>query len=48
MRRMHVDLDHAGIGRDLDDSDARIVRRWFAFDDDRHLQRGGGVLDGSD
>ena len=25
--RMHVDLDHAGVGRDLDDAEARVERR---------------------
>ena len=30
--RLHVDLDHARIRRDLDDLDARIVGRGIAFD----------------
>ena len=31
-RRMDIDLDDAGIGRDLDDVEARIGRRRIAFD----------------
>ena len=47
-RRMDVDLDDAGVGRDLDDVDARIVRRRIAFDVHRQLGGGGGFLDGGD
>ena len=48
LRRMDVDFDHAGIGRHLDDIDARIERRRIAFDVDRRLQVGGGRLDGGE
>ena len=39
---MDVDLDHAGIGRHLDDVDARVVRRRIAFQADRNSKLGGG------
>ena len=32
--RVHVHLDHAGVGRDAEFVQARIFRRRFAFDDD--------------
>ena len=41
---MDVDLDHAGIGRDADDVQARIVRRRIALDMHRQAERGGGGL----
>src|SRR5260370_13915797 len=34
IRRVNVDLDDAGIGRNLDDVEARVVRRGVALDDD--------------
>ena len=42
-RRMDVDLEHAGIGRDADHVEARIVRRGVAFDVDGQAEvlRGG-------
>ena len=45
---MDVDLDDAGIGRDLDDVDARIVRRRIAFEVHRRFGGAGGFLDGGD
>ena len=36
---MDVDLDHAGIGRDADDVEARVVRRRVALDVDRQAHR---------
>ena len=42
---MDVDFDHAGIGRHLDDVDARIVRRRIAFDVHRRRQFGGRRFD---
>ena len=44
-RRMDVDLDDAGIGRDAQHLDARIARRRIAFDGHRRGQRARGVLD---
>ena len=44
LRRLDVDLDHAGIGRHLDDLDARIVRRRIAFDMNLQLHFFGGRL----
>ena len=44
--RMDVDLDDAGIGRDLDDIEARVVRRRVPFQAQRHAHRGRGCLDG--
>ena len=43
---MHVDFDHAGIGRDLDDVQARIGRRQIAFDLHRQTEFFGGGFDG--
>ena len=43
---MHVDLDHAGIGRHLDVAEARIVRRRVAFQVDGLVAGGGDLLDG--
>ena len=48
LRRLDVDLDHAGIGRHLDHLDARIVRRRIALDMHLHLQFLGGRLDRRD
>ena len=45
MRRMDVDLDDAGIGRDLDHVEARIGRRRIAFEMDGSLQLCGGGFD---
>ena len=45
---MNVDLDDAGIGRHLDDVDARIGRRQIAFDVDRQAELRGGRLDGGE
>ena len=45
---MHVHLDDAGVGRDRELVQARIVRRRFAFDDDRHAQFGDGGFDAGD
>ena len=42
--RMDVDLDDAGIGRDADDVEARILRRAVALDMDRQAELAGGVL----
>ena len=47
-RRMHVDFDDAGVGRDLDDVDARVERRRIAFEADGLLCLGGCRLDGGD
>lgn len=46
--RVHVDLDDAGIGGDLEDVQARVVGRWRALKQDGQLQRGGDLLDGGD
>ena len=43
-RRNHVDLNHAGIGRNLDLAKPGIVRRRVAFNDHRELQAGGGIF----
>ena len=48
LRGLDVDLDHAGIGRDLDDLDTRIERRRVALDMDLDLQLFGGRLDRGD
>ena len=45
---MDVDFDDAGIGRHLDDVEARIGRRQIAFDVDRQAEFGGGRLDGGE
>ena len=42
---MHIDLDDAGIGRHLDDVEARIGRGLIAFDMDRLAEFGGGGFD---
>ncbi len=47
-RRLDVDLDHAGIGRDLDVRQPRIVRRRVALEDDRQVQRRRRLLDRGD
>ncbi len=39
---MDIDLDDAGIGRHLDDVQARVGRRLVAFHVDRHIELGGG------
>ena len=44
--RMDVDLDHARIGRDLQQLQARVARRRIAFQHDLHAQFLGGGLDG--
>ena len=44
LRRLDVDLDDAGIGRHLDDLDARIVGRPVALDMNLELQFLGGRL----
>ena len=46
--RMQVHFDHAGVGRDFDRVDARIVRRGIAFDEHGHPQVGGRILDRRD
>ena len=46
--RMDVDLDDAGIGRDLDHVQPRIGRRRVAFDVHRQVELGGGRLDGGE
>ena len=43
--RVDVDFDDAGVGRHLDDVDARIVRRRIALDLDRQAKLGGGRFD---
>ena len=47
-RRVDIDLDDAGVGRDLDDIDARVVGRRIAFDMHRQLGGGRRFLDGGD
>src|SRR6516164_4415209 len=39
---LNIDLDDAGIGRHLDDVQARVGRRLVAFHMDRHIELGGG------
>ena len=46
--RMDIDLDHAGIGRHLDDVDARIGRRGIALDMHRQTEVARRHLDGGD
>src|SRR4051794_23306865 len=48
LRRLDVDLDHAGIRRYLDHLDARIVGRRITFDMNLQLHLFGGRLDGCD
>jgi hypothetical protein len=43
---MHVDLDHAGVGRHLDVAQARIFRRRIAFQVHRPVVGGRNLLDG--
>src|SRR5256885_7088402 len=43
-RRLDIDLDHAGIGRDLDHLDTRVEWRRIALDVHLHLQFLGGRL----
>ncbi|GJE58170.1 hypothetical protein MPOCJGCO_0249 [Methylobacterium trifolii] len=45
---MHVDLDHAGVGGDLDQADARVEGRLVALDLHGQVQAGGGRLDVAD
>ena len=45
---MHVDLDDAGVGRDLDDAEARVEGRRVALEADGLAHVGGGRLDGGD
>ena len=45
VRGMHVHLDHAGIGRDLEHVEARVARRRLAFHDDRQALDPRGVFD---
>ena len=47
-RRMQVHLQHAGVGRHLDELEARIDRRRVAFDVHRQLELGGRRLDRRD
>ena len=42
---MKVHLDDAGIRRDFEHSEARIVRRSVAFEDDGRVELRGGVFD---
>jgi hypothetical protein len=42
---MDVDLDHAGVGRDLQQLQARIARRRVAFQHDLHAELGGRGFD---
>ena len=44
-RRMDVDLDHAGVGRDREAPQARVARRLVAFEQHRHRQLGRRRLD---
>ncbi len=46
--RVDVDLDHAGIGRHLDDVEPRIVRRRIPFDMHRLPALAGDLLDAGD
>ena len=46
--RLNVHFQHARVGRQLEVLQAVIVRRRIAFQDDRHLQFGGGLLDRGD
>ena len=43
--RMDIDLDDAGIGRHLDDVQARVGRRLVALDMHRHVELGRGRFD---
>jgi hypothetical protein len=44
--RVDVDLDHARVGRDLQQLQARVARRRVALQHDLHAQGFGGGLDG--
>ena len=46
--RVEIHFNHAGIGRDFDHVDARIVRRGIPFDEHGHPQVGGRILDRRD
>ena len=46
--RVDVDLDHARIGRHLDDADARIVRGRIALQTDRNAKLRGGRFGGGE
>ncbi len=46
--RVDVDFDHAGVGRDLQQLQARVARRRVAFQHDLHAQFPGGGLDGGE
>ena len=45
---MHVHLNHPGIGRHLDDVEARVGRRLIAFHVHRHIELSGGRFDGGE
>ena len=47
-RRLDVDLDDAGIGRDFEHIEPRIGRRPIAFDVNRQIERSRGRLDGGE
>ena len=47
-RRLHVHLDHAGVGRDDEVRQPRIVRRRIAFEQHRHAERARRRFDGGD
>ena len=44
--RRHVDLDHAGVGRDVQPDEAGIVRRRVAFEHHGRVPLAGDLLDG--
>ncbi len=46
--RLDVDLDHAGIGSDLEDRDTGVIGRGVAFEDDRHGEMRSRVFDSGD
>ena len=46
--RVDVDLDHAGVGRDLQQLEARVARRRVALQHDLHPQLLGGRLHGGE
>ena len=47
-RRVHVDLDHPGVGRDHQRLDPRVRRRAVALEDHRRAGLGRGALDQPD
>ena len=47
-RRMNVDFDDAGVGRDAEFLEARVGRRRIAFEAHREFQVGGGGFDGGE